>query len=79
MKVSMGKRAANFRLRFAAAAEFVKKKLGRVDVLCQTAAVLHVKSGSFSMAPETSIARLDEHAMMKAYRVNAMGPTSVSK
>jgi NAD(P)-dependent dehydrogenase (short-subunit alcohol dehydrogenase family) len=63
----------------AAAAEFVKNKLGRVDVLCQTAAVLHVKSGSFSMAPETSIARLDEHAMMKAYRVNAMGPTLVAK
>lgn len=59
-----------------AAASLVKHKLGRVDVLCQTAAVLHVKG---VMAPETSIARLDENAMMKAYRVNAMGPTLVTK
>ena len=58
------------------AAETVKSKHGRVDVVVQTAAVLHVKG---EMAPETSIARIDEAAMMRSFRVNAMGPTLVAK
>jgi NAD(P)-dependent dehydrogenase (short-subunit alcohol dehydrogenase family) len=61
------------------AAETVRDKLGRVDVLCQTAAVLHVDTPDFKMRPETSIARLDEAAALKAYRVNALGPTLVTK
>jgi len=61
------------------AAETVKRTLGRVDVLCQTAAVLHVDTPEFKMRPETSIARLDENAALKAYRVNALGPTLVTK
>ena len=61
------------------AAETVKRKLGRVDLLCQTAAVLHVDAPEFKMRPETSIARLDENAALKAYRVNALGPTLVTK
>ena len=61
------------------AAETVRETLGRVDVLCQTAAVLHVDAPDFKMRPETSIARLDEAAALKAYRVNALGPTLVTK
>lgn len=61
------------------AAETVKRTLGRVDLLCQTAAVLHVDTPEFKMRPETSIARLDENAALKAYRVNALGPTLVTK
>lgn len=60
----------------ASAAETIGAAHGRVDVVVQTAAVLHVKG---EMTPETSIARLDEAAMMRSFRVNAMGPTLVAK
>ena len=59
-----------------AAARAVKDRHGRVDVLANAAAVLHVPGG---MSPETSLARLDEENMMTAYRVNAVGPTLVAK
>ena len=61
------------------AAETVRRELGRVDVLCQTSAVLHADAPELEMRPETSIARLDETAALKAYRVNALGPTLVAK
>ena len=61
------------------AAETVRRELGRVDVLCQTSAVLHADAPELEMRPETSIARLDETAALKAYRVNALGPTLVTK
>lgn len=57
-----------------AAAAVVKERHGRVDLMANTAAVLHVPG---EMSPETSIARIDENAMMRAYRVNAMGPVLV--
>ena len=60
----------------ASAAETIGAAHGRVDVVVQTAAVLHVKG---EMTPETSIARVDEAAMMRSFRVNAMGPTLVAK
>jgi len=59
-----------------AAAAAVTLRHGRVDVLANTAAVLHVPG---EMAPETSINRIDEEAMMKSFRVNAMGPVLVVK
>jgi NAD(P)-dependent dehydrogenase (short-subunit alcohol dehydrogenase family) len=59
-----------------AAAATVAAAHGRVDALIQTAAVLHVAG---EMAPETSIARLDERSAIAAFRTNALGPTLVVK
>ena len=59
-----------------AAAATVADAHGRVDALIQTAAVLHVAG---EMAPETSIARLDERSAIAAFRTNALGPTLVVK
>ena len=59
-----------------AAAATVAEAHGRVDALVQTAAVLHVAG---EMAPETSIARLDERSAIAAFRTNALGPTLVVK
>ena len=59
-----------------AAAATVADAHGRVDALVQTAAVLHVAG---EMAPETSIARLDERSAIAAFRTNALGPTLVVK
>ena len=56
------------------AAAVVKERHGRVDLMANTAAVLHVPG---EMSPETSIARIDENALIRAYRVNAMGPVLV--
>ena len=47
-----------------AAAATVAEARGRVDALVQTAAVLHVAG---EMAPETSIARLDERSAIAAF------------
>lgn len=60
----------------ASAAAVVTHLHGRVDVMANTAAVLHVPG---EMAPETSISRIDEEAMMRSFRVNAMGPVMVVK
>lgn len=60
----------------ASAAAVVKDLHGRIDVMANTAAVLHVPG---EMAPETSISRIDEEAMMQSFRVNAMGPVMVVK
>jgi NAD(P)-dependent dehydrogenase (short-subunit alcohol dehydrogenase family) len=59
-----------------AVAESVKASHGRVDVLSNVAAVLHVAG---EMTPETSINRVDPDAMVRAYRVNALGPVLVTK
>ena len=59
-----------------AAAAAVAASHGRVDVILNVAAVLHVEG---EMKPETSLARLDEAAALRAYRVNALGPTLVAK
>jgi len=59
-----------------AAAIAVTDMYGRVDVIANTAAVLHVPG---EMAPETSIGRLTEEAMLRSFRVNAMGPVLVVK
>lgn len=59
-----------------AAAAAVRERHGRVDVLANTSAVLHIAG---EMAPETSINKIDEDAMIKSFRVNAMGPVMVVK
>ncbi|GAQ84975.1 NAD(P)-binding Rossmann-fold superfamily protein [Klebsormidium nitens] len=58
------------------AAKSVKASHGRVDLLVNTAAILHVQG---KVQPETALARVTPEAMLLSYQVNAMGPILVAK
>ena len=57
------------------AAETVEKEIGRLDFMANVSAVLT----EGKMRPETSIARTEAEHMLRAYAVNAVGPTMMMK
>ncbi|KAL2642369.1 hypothetical protein R1flu_009956 [Riccia fluitans] len=59
-----------------AAAKAVKSSHGRLDLLVNTAGILHVAN---VVQPETSLSRLNPEAMLLTYQVNAVGPMLVTK
>lgn len=60
----------------AAAAGVVREEFGSLDLLVNTAGILHIPK---KMQPETGLQRIDPEALMMCYRVNAMGPILVTK
>lgn len=58
-----------------AAVEIVEKEIGRLDFMANVSAVLT----EGKMRPETSINRTEAEHMLRAYTVNAVGPTMMMK
>jgi NAD(P)-dependent dehydrogenase (short-subunit alcohol dehydrogenase family) len=59
------------------ASEFVEEEYGRLDLVINTAAVLHLPDRK--MVPETSIQRFDGDAATLSYRTNTIGPMLMTK
>eukprot|EP00271_Cylindrocystis_brebissonii_P011627 TRINITY_DN29509_c0_g1_i1.p1 TRINITY_DN29509_c0_g1~~TRINITY_DN29509_c0_g1_i1.p1 ORF type:complete len:340 (-),score=32.96 TRINITY_DN29509_c0_g1_i1:292-1311(-) len=59
-----------------AAAEAVKAIHGKLNLVVNTAGILHIAG---KMQPETSLSKVDPEALLMTYRVNAMGPILVLK
>ncbi|KAG6554135.1 hypothetical protein Mapa_004051 [Marchantia paleacea] len=59
-----------------AAAKAVNSSHGRLDLLVNTAGILHVAN---VVQPETSISRLNLQSMLLTYQINAAGPILVTK
>ncbi|KAJ7570312.1 hypothetical protein O6H91_01G114600 [Diphasiastrum complanatum] len=59
-----------------AAAKFVANQLGRLDLLINSAGILHSPG---ILQPETSLSKVDSKALLLTYQVNAVGPTLVIK
>ncbi|KAH8946103.1 hypothetical protein BDL97_12G075700 [Sphagnum fallax] len=60
-----------------AAAKAVSEQHARLDMLINTAGILHVDH--LNVQPETSMSKLNPHAMILTYQINAMGPLLVIK
>eukprot|EP00850_Spirogloea_muscicola_P004544 SM000019S05088 [mRNA] locus=s19:885074:887305:- [translate_table: standard] len=60
----------------AAAASCVEEAHGRLDLLVNTAGILHIPG---KVQPETSLGKVNPEALLLTYQVNAMGPILVLK
>lgn len=59
-----------------AVAKEVSDKFGRLDMLVTTAGVLHIPD---EMEPEPKLVNVDPKNLMRAYKINAVGPILVAK
>jgi len=59
------------------AAETIRNLHGRVDLLINTAGVLHIPGTT--MQPETTVAKLDHNNMLLSFQTNCLGPMLVCK
>lgn len=57
-------------------AKEISDKFGRLDLLVTTAGVLHIPD---VMQPEPKLVNVDPENLMRAYRINAVGPILVAK
>lgn len=58
-------------------AKLISQEHGRLDLLINTAGILHV--GNLKVHPETALSKVDPEAMTLVYQVNAVGPLLVMK
>lgn len=59
------------------AAKLISKEHGRLDLLINTAGILHVSS--LKIQPETALLKVNPEAMTLVYQINAVGPLLVMK